>query len=63
MEVHGLPGLLHDFPAWKIELNELGNAWLAVKREGRSLHVLAAYDVDELRAKLEKLAEEERHVA
>ncbi len=49
-----LPALLRDYADWQIERFGISPAWVAVVRRGTFLHVLAAYDLDELRAKLEK---------
>ena len=52
---HGMAGLpLVGFPDWRIEVHELGGAWIAVRQQGRSTRVIAAHDLDTLRAKLEK---------
>lgn len=49
-----LPALVRDFAGWKIERAETGQAWTAVRRSGTFTHVLAAHELRELRAKLEK---------
>ena len=46
-------GLMREFPAWRIERHELGVAWIAVRQQGTFSQVLAAYDLDSLRGKLE----------
>lgn len=56
--VHGsdkLAGLLGDYgDRWEIEELDPGSAWVAVLRRGSFVHVLAAYDLDDSRAKLQK---------
>jgi hypothetical protein len=49
-----LPALLRDYTDWQIERFGVSPAWVAVTRRGTFLHIIAAHDLDELRAKLEK---------
>ena len=50
-----LIGLLGDYgDRWEIEELDPGSAWVAVIRRGSFVHVLAAHDLDDLRAKLQK---------
>jgi len=57
---HPLPGgklaaLARDFAAWEIErFCTRPPTWVAVLRRGTFTRVLAAHDLDDLRAKLEK---------
>jgi hypothetical protein len=49
-----LASLARDFPAWQIGRISLTPTWVAVLRRGTMTHVLAAHDLDVLRAKLKK---------
>lgn len=49
-----LAALVREFAAWEIESFDIGSAWIAVTRRGTLTHVLAAHDLDNLRAKLDK---------
>ncbi len=53
-----LPALQRDFTDWQIERFGTSPAWIAVTRRGTFMHVIAAHDLDELRAKLEKATAE-----
>ncbi len=52
-----LAGLLAEYgDRWEIEELDPGSAWVAVTRRGSFMHVLAAHDIDDLRAKLQTAA-------
>jgi hypothetical protein len=56
-----LTALVRDFPAWEIDrFSTRPPTWVAVLRRGTFTHVLAAHDLDDLRAKLEKATAEVR---
>jgi hypothetical protein len=44
---------------WEIEHVDPGSAWVAVTRDGSFVHVIAAHDLDELRAELKKAEAED----
>ena len=55
-----LAGLFHDYGhSWEIEHLDPGSAWVAVTRNGPFVQVIAAHDLDELRAELKKAEAEE----
>jgi hypothetical protein len=55
-----LRAVMRDFgPAWEIERVPPGAAWVAVTRHGSWVHVIAAHDLDTLRAKIEAAQREE----
>jgi hypothetical protein len=55
-----LRAVMRDFgPAWEIEQVPPGAAWVAVTRRGSWVHVIAAHDLDTLRAKIEAAQREE----
>ena len=54
LAVPKLPALIRDFADWQIERFGISPAWIAVTRRSTFTHILAAHDLDELRAKLEK---------
>jgi hypothetical protein len=55
-----LRAVMRDFgPAWEIERVPPGAAWVAVTRRGSWVHVIAAHDLDTLRAKIEAAQREE----
>ena len=50
-----LAGLFHEYGyRWEIEQLDPGSAWVAVTRNGSLVQVIAAHDLDELRAELNK---------
>jgi hypothetical protein len=50
-----LAALFRDFAAWEIDrFSAMPPTWVAVLRRGTFTHVLAAHDLDDLRAKMEK---------
>jgi hypothetical protein len=50
-----LAGLFHEYGnRWEIEHLDPGSAWVAVTRNGSFVQVIAAHDLDELRAELQK---------
>jgi hypothetical protein len=50
-----LAGLFHEYGrSWEIEHLDPGSAWVAVTRNGSFVQVIAAHDLDELRAGLKK---------
>ena len=50
-----LAGLFREFGhRWEIEQLDPGSAWVAVTRNASVVQVIAAHDVDELRAELKK---------
>ena len=50
-----LVGLFRDYGhRWEIERLDPGSAWVAVTRNGAFVQVIAAHDLDELRAELQK---------
>jgi hypothetical protein len=54
-----LAALVRDFAAWRIEcFCARPPTWVAITRRGTFTHILAAHDLDELRAKLEKATAE-----
>jgi len=55
-----LAGLFREYGhRWEIEHVDPGSAWVAVMRNGSFLQVIAAHDLDELRAELKKAEAEE----
>lgn len=55
-----LRAVMRDFgPAWEIERVPPGAAWVAVTRRGSWVHVIAAHDLDTLRAKIESAQRED----
>ena len=55
-----LAGLFHEYgPRWEIEHLDPGSAWVAVTRNGSFVQVIAAHDLDELRAELNKAEAED----
>ena len=49
-----LTALAWDYPAWDIQRVSLRPAWVAVLRRGTLIRVIAAHDLEDLRAKLNK---------
>jgi hypothetical protein len=50
-----LAGLFRDYGhRWEIEHLDPGSAWVAVTRNGSFVQVIAAHDLDQLRAELKK---------
>ena len=50
-----LAGLFREYgQRWEIEQLDPGSAWVAVTRIGSFVQVIAAHDLDELRAELKK---------
>jgi hypothetical protein len=55
-----LAGLFHEYGhRWEIEHVDPGSAWVAVTRNGSFVQVIAAHDLDELRAELKKAEAED----
>ena len=55
-----LAGLFREYGrSWEIEHVDPGSAWVAVTRHGSFVQVIAAPDLDELRAELKKAEAEE----
>lgn len=54
-----LAGLFRDYGRWEIEQLDPGSAWVAVTRNGSFVQVIAAHDLDELRAELKKAEAED----
>ena len=55
-----LAGLFHEYGhSWEIEHLDPRSAWVAVTRNGSFVQVIAAHDLDELRAELKKAEAEE----
>jgi hypothetical protein len=55
-----LAGLFHEYGhRWEIEHLDPGSAWVAVTRNGSFVQVIAAHDLDELRAELKKAEAED----
>jgi len=55
-----LAGLFREYGhRWEIEHLDPGSAWVAVTRNGSFVQVIAAHDLDELRAELKKAEAEE----
>ncbi len=55
-----LAGLFRDYGhRWEVEHLDAGSEWVAVTRNGSFVHVIAARDLDELRAGLEKAEAED----
>ena len=55
-----LAGLFREYGhSWEIEHLDPGSAWVAVTRNGSFVQVIAAHDLDELRAELKKAEAEE----
>ena len=55
-----LAGLFHEYGhSWEIEHLDPGSAWVAVTRNGSFVQVIAAHDLDELRAELKKAEAED----
>ncbi len=55
-----LAGLFREYGhRWEIEHLAPGSAWVAVARNGSFVQVIAAHDLDELRAELEKAEAED----
>jgi hypothetical protein len=63
VEQHDLARVSRDFPGWQIRRHESGRAWDAVLRRGTFLHVLVAYDLPALQARLREAtrAESDTH--
>jgi hypothetical protein len=50
-----LAGLFREYGhRWEIEQVDPGSAWVAVTRDGSFVQLIAAHDLDELRAELKK---------
>jgi hypothetical protein len=55
-----LAGLFREYGhRWEIEQLDPGSAWVAVTRIGSFVHVIAARDLDDLRAELNKAEAED----
>jgi hypothetical protein len=55
-----LAGLFREYGhRWEIEHLDPGSAWVAVTRNGSFVQVIAAHDLDELRAELKKAEAED----
>jgi hypothetical protein len=55
-----LAGLFREYGhRWEIERLDPGSAWVAVTRNGSLVQVIAAHDLDELRAELKKAEAED----
>ena len=52
-------GLPDKFADWQVEPHADGAAWIAVRREGTAVRVIAGHDIPGLRAKLERASAED----